>query len=63
MDRAELARRGEPEVIEMRCQGCGRMHEALTGPFCGPCAKALRDVLTEVATELKNTPVEQRVVR
>lgn len=47
----------------MRCQGCRRTQEALTGPFCGPCAKALREVLTEVAAELKNTPTEQRVVR
>ena len=46
-----------------RCQGCGAIHEERAGPFCGPCAKALRDVLTEVATELKNTPAEQLVVR
>lgn len=39
------------------------MQEGLTGPFCGLCEKALREVLTEVVAELKSTPVEQRVVR
>ena len=47
----------------MRCQGCGAIQETLTGPFCGPCEKALHDVLTEVAAELRSTPVKERVVR
>ena len=47
----------------MRCQGCGAVHKEAVGALCGRCEKALRDVLTEVAAELKSTPVEQRVVR
>lgn len=47
----------------MRCQGCGRIEQALTRPFCGPCERVLHEALTEVVVELKNTPVEQRVVR